>query len=134
VRANGAVLRAEIKISEPFMCHRARDYLCTYATRLRHNQPEIIGAIVDRLAQCLPNSGHLVLRSAHTFCTGRCQISSMPACRSCLLAAVPAPWPSALQAEAATIPKPLGARTLRRPRSRRSAHPRKDRSGAERQD
>jgi pimeloyl-ACP methyl ester carboxylesterase len=67
MRANGVALRAEIQISEPFTCQHARSISAPTLLVRGGNSPKFFGAIVDRLAQCLPDSEQLVLRSASHF-------------------------------------------------------------------
>jgi pimeloyl-ACP methyl ester carboxylesterase len=67
IRANGAALRREIEISEPFTCDQARAISVPTLLVRGSNSPRFFGTIVDRLMQCLPNVQQMVLRDATHF-------------------------------------------------------------------
>lgn len=67
IRANGLALKAELDVSDPFTCLDARRISAPTLLVRGEQSPAFLGAIIDRLARCLPNTDQLVLRGASHF-------------------------------------------------------------------
>lgn len=64
---NGEALRAELDVSDPFTCDDARRIVAPTLLIQGDESPGFLGAIMDRLARCLPNAEQVVLPGASHF-------------------------------------------------------------------
>lgn len=67
MRANGDALRAELDVSDAFTCEDARGIVAPTLLVRGEQSPRFLGAIIDRLARCLPHAEQFVLRGASHF-------------------------------------------------------------------